>query len=121
MFARRILNSTDTLAGLRDKSLLLLGFAGAFRRSELVALTMNDIEHTPEGIKVIIRKSKTDQEGQGQTVAILNGTRFRVVEALTAWLNAANITDRYLFRPIKKGGQVQSMALTDRSVANNIK
>jgi integrase len=112
---------TDTLAGLRDKALLLLGFAGAFRRSELVAITMKDIERTPEGIKVIIRKSKTDQDGQGQTVAILNGTRFRVVDALLAWLYAANINDGYLFRPIKKGGHLQARALTDRSVASIVK
>jgi site-specific recombinase XerD len=112
---------TDTLAGLRDKALLLLGFAGAFRRSELVALTLDDIEHTHEGIKVIIRKSKTDQEGQGQIIAIPNGTRFRVVDTLMAWLQVADITEGYLFRPIKKGSKVQPMALTNRSVANIVK
>lgn len=112
---------TNTLIGLRDKALLLLGFAGAFRRSELVALTVKDIERTPEGIKVIVRKSKTDQEGQGQMVAILNGSRFRVVDSLLAWLSAANINDGYLFRHIKKGGHVQPMALTDRSVATIVK
>lgn len=111
----------NTLIGLRDKALLLLGFAGAFRRSELVALTVKDIERTPEGIKVIVRKSKTDQEGQGQMVAILNGSRFRVVDTLMAWLSAANIADGYLFRSIKKGGQVQQEALSDRSVANIVK
>ena len=116
-----ITHCPDTLARLRDKALLLLGFAGAFRRSELVALTINDIEHTPEGIKVTIRKSKTDQEGQGQTIAILNGIRFRVVDALTAWLYMANITEGHLFRSIKKGDHVQSMPLTDRSVANIVK
>ncbi|HEU5366665.1 MAG TPA: site-specific integrase [Hanamia sp.] len=112
---------SDTLTGLRDKALLLLGFAGAFRRSELVALKVNDIERTPEGIKVTIRKSKTDQEGQGQMIAILNGSRLRVVDALMAWLDAANITEGYLFRPIKKGGKVQLTGLTDRSVANIVK
>lgn len=116
-----IAHCPDTLTGLRDKALLLLGFAGAFRRSELVALTVNDIERTPEGIKVTIRKSKTDQDGLGQMVAILNGTRFRVVDVLIAWLNAANITEGYLFRPIKKGGYVKTEALTDRSVASIVK
>lgn len=111
----------NTLIGLRDKALLLLGFAGAFRRSELIALTINDIERTSEGIKVIIRKSKTDQEGQGQLIAILNGTRLRVVDSLINWLNAARIEDGFLFRQIKKGGAVQSTALTDRSVAIIIK
>jgi site-specific recombinase XerD len=119
--ASMIAHCPDTLIGLRDKALLLLGFAGAFRRSELVALTINDIERTPEGIKVTIRKSKTDQEGQGQAVAILNGTCFRVVDELMRWLYAANITDGYLFRPIKKGGKVQPMVLTDRSVAIIVK
>lgn len=112
---------SSTLTGLRDKALLLLGFAGAFRRSELVALKISDIERTPEGIKVTIRKSKTDQESQGQVIAILNGTRFRIVETLYTWLNKANIHDGYLFRPIKKGGQVQSVALTGRSIANIVK
>jgi site-specific recombinase XerD len=112
---------TNTVMGLRDKALLLLGFAGAFRRSELVALTVKDIERTPEGIKIIVRKSKTDQEGQGQIVAILNGARFRVVETLYAWLNKANIREGHLFRSIKKGGQVQQVALSDRSVANIVK
>jgi site-specific recombinase XerD len=116
-----IAHCPDTLAGRRDKALLLLGFAGAFRRSELVALTVNDIERTPEGIKVTIRKSKTDQEGEGQVIAIPNGTRFRGVDSLMAWLDAANITEGYLFRPIKKGGLVQTMALTDRSVASIVK
>lgn len=116
-----IAHCPDTLIGLRDKALLQLGFAGAFRRSELVALTCNDIERTPEGIKVTIRKSKTDQEGQGQIIAILNGTRFRVVDTLFTWLETANITKGNLFRSIKKGGHVQSLALTDRSVANIVK
>lgn len=58
-----IMHCSNTLTGLRDKALLLLGFAGALRRSELVSLITNDIERTPEGLKIIIRKSKTDQEG----------------------------------------------------------
>lgn len=111
----------NSLIGLRDKALLLLGFAGAFRRSELVALTVKDIERTPEGMKVTVRKSKTDQEGLGQVVAILNGSRFRVVDTLMAWLSAANITDGYLFSPVKKGNKVQSMSLTGRSVATIVK
>ena len=112
---------TDTLAGLRDKALLLLGFAGAFRRSELVGLTTNDIERTPEGIRVTIRKSKTDQEGQGQVVAILNGARFRVVDTLLAWLDAAEITEGYLFQPINQWGQRRPTPLTGKSVAKLVK
>jgi site-specific recombinase XerC len=56
-----------SLKGMRDRALLLLGFAGAFRRSELVALDVADIEETEDGLRVLIRRSKTDQEGQGET------------------------------------------------------
>ena len=98
----------NTITGLRDKALLLLGFAGAFRRSELVALTMSDIERTPEGIKVMIRKSKTDQEGQGQIIAILNGARFRVVDALNAWLFAADISEGHLSARLGKVAMCKS-------------
>src|SRR3984885_1749568 len=63
----------DTLAGLRDRALLLLGFAGAFRRSELVALTVADIADAKTGLLVTIRRSKTDQEGEGITIAIARG------------------------------------------------
>lgn len=111
----------DTLVGLRDRALLLLGFGGALRRSELVALTVSDIEHTPEGLRIIIRKSKTDQEGQGQTIAVLNGPHLRIADTLETWLEAAGITEGHLFRAVRKGGKVGSTALTDRSVANIVK
>ena len=109
-----------TLIGLRDKALLLIGFAGAFRRSELVALKFDDIERTPEGIRVIIRKSKTDQMGEGQLIAIPNGTKFRVVDRFT-WLDKAGIKEGYLFRSIKKGGSIQDEGLSTRSVADIVK
>ena len=63
------LAAPDSLKGFRDRALLLLGFAGAFRRSELVALDVADLEETEDGLKVIIRRSKTDQEGHGETIA----------------------------------------------------
>lgn len=110
-----------TLAGKRDKALLALGFAGAFRRSELVALTVADLEESAEGVRVHIRKSKTDQAGQGHVIAIPNGGRLQVVETVRDWLQAAGITSGPLFRPISKGGSVSGAALTDRSVANIVK
>ena len=116
-----IANCPETLIGLRDKALLLIGFAGAFRRSELVALTVNDIERTPEGIKITIRKSKTDQEGQGQLIGILNGTRFRAVDALYNWLHKSGIKEGFLFRRIRKGNSVQIAPLTDHAVAVIVK
>jgi site-specific recombinase XerD len=111
----------DTLGGLRDRALILLGFAGAFRRSELVALTVADLVETPEGYRVTIRHSKTDQEGAGQEVAIPRGARLRAVEAIQVWLAAAGITDGPLFRPVAKGGRVLPQALTAESVANIVK
>ncbi len=110
-----------TTLGVRDKALLLLGFAGAFRRSELVALTMKDIERTPEGIKVTIRKSKGDQEGKGQTIAILNGTRFRVVDHLFFWLKQAGIKEGLIFRSVLKSGKVQDKPLMAKDVARLVK
>ena len=63
----------DSLKGLRDRALILLGLAGAFRRSEVVALDIADIEETDAGLRATIRRSKTDQEGHGQTIAIVRG------------------------------------------------
>jgi site-specific recombinase XerD len=68
-----VATAPDRLSGLRDRALLLLGFAGAFRRSELVALDVADIEETQTGLLVTIRRSKTDQEAVGRTIAITRG------------------------------------------------
>jgi integrase len=83
----------DDLRGLRDRAILLLGFAGALRRSELVALDVSDLEETPEGLLVRIRRSKTDQEGAGDFVSIPHGSRLRPVAGVKAWLQAAGITE----------------------------
>ena len=90
----------DLLAGRRDRALLALGFAGAFRRSELVALTVADLAAVSDGYRVTIRRSKTDQEGQGQEIAVPRGFRLRPVEAVQGWLQAAGITGGPVFRPI---------------------
>jgi integrase len=108
--------------GLRDKALLLVGFAGALRRSELVALDVSDLEEGTEGVIVRIRRSKIDQEGVGDFVSIPYGSRLRPVRALKDWLEAASITEGPLFRPIRRGGAVVEIErLTDRSVANILK
>ncbi len=109
------------LRGLRDRALLVLGFAGALRRSELVALDVTDLEETPEGLLVRIRRSKTDQEGAGDFVSIPHGSRLRPVAAVKAWLEAAGITEGPIFRSIKKGGLLTLARLTDSSVAEIIK
>ena len=110
-----------TLATLRDRALLLLGFAGAFRRSELVALDLADIEQVAEGLRVTIRRGKTDQEGAGAVIAIVPGEVACPVTALLEWVRAANISDGPVFRSVRRGDHVQGERLTDRSVANIIK
>jgi integrase len=111
----------DTLRGKRDRALLALGFAGAFRRSELVALAVEDLTETPNGYRVTIRHSKTDQEGAGQEIAIPRGTRLRPVEAVRAWLEAAGIAEGPVFRPINRGGRVVAATLTAESAAQVVK
>jgi site-specific recombinase XerD len=111
----------DGLTGLRDRALLLIGFAGAFRRSELVALDVADIEETETGLLVTIRQSKTDQEGAGDVIALARGDVACPVKALRAWLQAAGIEGGAIFRPIGKASKLRSGRLTDRSVANIVK
>lgn len=111
----------DNLRGHRDRALLLLGFSGAFRRSELVALNVEDIQEEPDGLRVRIRRSKTDQEGCGEEVAIYRGGRLRAVEALQSWLRAAKITTGPVFRPLTRNERVRPQALSTKSVALIVK
>jgi site-specific recombinase XerD len=109
------------LSSLRDRALLLLGFAGAFRRSELAALNFEDLEEIGDGLRITIRQSKTDQEGRGTVIAIPWGKVACPVKALKAWLHATGITNGPVFRPIAKGERLLDSRLTDRSVANIVK
>jgi len=111
----------DTLIGKRDRALLALGFAGAFRRSELCALQVDDLAEVPDGLRILIRRSKTDQEGQGQEVAIPRGYRLRPVEAVQTWLAAAEISTGPVFRAVALGGKVSDAALVDDSASRIVK
>lgn len=111
-----------TLTGKRDRALLALGFSGAFRRSELVALDVADLVDDRDGLRVRIRQSKTDQEGRGQDIAIPHGRHIRPVALVKDWLAAAGFTEGPVFRPISRSGKVRGSArLTDRSVADLVK
>lgn len=110
----------DTLRGKRDRALLLLGFAGAFRRSELVALEIADLAFEPDGMRVLIRRSKTDQDGQGQEIAIPCGTKLRPVAAVQDWIKVAGITSGPLLRSVDRHGKARG-ALTPQSVALVVK
>jgi integrase len=113
----------DSLIGLRDRALLLLGFAGAFRRSELVALTVADLAFHGDGLTVTLRRSKTDQAGAGRQVGIPYGSHRETcpVRAVQAWLAAAGISEGPVFRGITRHGQVQPAALSDKAVALIVK
>lgn len=83
----------DTLKDVRDRALIAFGMASALRRSELVALTVADLERVPNGLRVRITRSKTDQEGKGAVIAVPDGRRLRPVAHLFAWLERAGITE----------------------------
>ena len=109
----------DGPKGTRDRALLLIGFAGALRRSELVALNVADIEPVWRGIVVHLKSSKTDQNGQGQTIAIPCGrTRWCAVDALATWLQESGISDGAIFRPIDRHGRVHDTRLSGEAVSN---
>ncbi|WP_442582522.1 tyrosine-type recombinase/integrase [Mesorhizobium sp. ASY16-5R] len=114
-------HSAHTMQGMRDRALILLGMAGAFRRSELVALDASDLAFTDKGLDVTIRRSKTDQEGEGYTVAIPNGESLRPVAVVRAWLDAAGITEGPLFRPVNKSSAVSGERLSGWAVAKIVK
>ncbi len=109
----------DTLAARRDRALLLLGFAGAFRRDELVALRVEDVEWTDDGLRPHLRSSKTDQVGAGREVGIVRGQHPQTcpVRALRAWLDAAGIDAGPLFRPVNRHDQIAPAQLTPSAVA----
>jgi site-specific recombinase XerD len=112
---------TDTLKGKRDKALLLVGFAGAFRRSELVALQVEDCRINGT-LRITIRKSKTDQEGEGRlkTIPAIGGNLCPVA-ALQDWLDTAEITSGPVFRRMDRHGNLYPDPITAQVVSHVVK
>jgi integrase len=108
------------LKGLRDRALLLLGFAAACRRSELVALDWSDIEECDAGLRITIHRSKGDQEGNGVTIGVVKGSTACPVAALRAWREAAGVVSGPVFRSVRKGGRLGER-LSDQSVSDIVK
>jgi integrase len=98
----------NRLKDIRDRALLLVGFAGGFRRSELVSLDICDVAAVRQGIVVTLRRSKTDQDGIGRKIGIpyARGS-WCPVAALQQWVGESNITEGALFRPIDRHGRMQ--------------
>ena len=114
----------DDLRGSRDRALLLVGFAGGMRRSEIIGLDMEDVAIEPEGLAVTIRRSKTDQEGQGRLIGIVRGARGPLTDPVAAiedWRAAAGIESGPLFREVDRAGRVGAGRLSDRAVARIVK
>lgn len=113
----------DTLLGTRDRALLLIGFCGALRRSELVGLDVGDLKFVPEGLALTLRRSKTDQEGEGVVKGIPLGTCAATcpVRAAQAWIKAASIKEGPLFRPIDRHGTVRGKRLNGSDIAVIVK
>ena len=113
----------ETIIGRRDAALLLLGFAGAFRRSELVALEVSDIGEAPQGIIVTLRRSKTDQEGKGYTLAIPFGRQELTcpVRAVRRWREISGVASGPLLRSVDRHGNVGKRAMHPESVAAVVK
>jgi site-specific recombinase XerD len=121
---RAMVEATDAgLIGLRDRALILLGFAGAFRRSELVGLSVDDGVFGKDGLTVTLRRSKTDQEGAGRKIGIPYGSNPETcpVRNLQSWIEQADVSGGPLFRSINRHGQVQPGGLSGIDVARVVK
>ncbi len=117
-----MVSNLQGIKGICDKALLLIGFAGAFRRSELASLQYSDIEFVQQGVLVHLRRSKTDQAGQGRKIAIpyARGIICPVI-ALREWLQHSGITEGPIFRNINRHGQIGAQMILPQSVALVIK
>jgi site-specific recombinase XerD len=109
------------IAGKRDRAILLLGFSLAARRSEIVALDVDDLEECPEGLRVRIKKSKTDQESKGVTIPVCRGSIACPVQALREYLDAAGIVSGPVFRRILRGDHPTDRRLTAQTIAKIVK
>jgi integrase len=112
----------DSIRDQRDRALLLIGFAGGLRRSELVGLDLADLEFVREGLVLTLRRSKTDQEGRGRRIGIPHARgRWCPVREVQAWVEAVEIEEGSLFRSLRKGGAVSSDRLSGEAVSALIK
>ncbi len=107
---------------IRDRAILLVGFAGGFRRSELVQLDVEDIRHVRQGVVITIRRSKTDQAGMGREIGIpFARGRFCPVKALEEWLQFSGTEDGAIFSSVNRYGRVGVGRLTGEAVAGVVK
>ena len=108
---------------IRDRTIILIGFSGGFRRNEIVSLNYDDLDFVPEGLKINLRRSKTDQFGEGFTKALpyFDNSQYCPVVSLKKWIQISNISTGALFRRFSKGSKLSENRLTDQTVALLIK
>ena len=113
----------EDIKKLRDRSIILIGFSGGFRRNEIVSLNFDDLDFVEEGLKIQIRKSKTDQFGEGSVKALpyFDNAEYCPVISLKNWLKISKINSGPLFRRFVKGSKLSVNRLTDQTVALLIK
>ena len=113
----------EDIKKLRDRSIILIGFSGGFRRNEIVSLDYDDLDFVEEGLKIQIRRSKTDQFGEGLVKALpyFNSSKYCPVVSLKNWIEISKIESGPLFRRFVKGSKLSKNRLTDQTVALLIK
>ena len=113
----------EEIKKLRDRTLILIGFSGGFRRNEIVALDYDDLDFVPEGLKISIRRSKTDQFGEGMIKALpyFDSSQYCPVVSLKDWITVSKINSGSLFRRFSKGSRLTENRLTDQTIALLIK
>jgi integrase len=123
MLRSMIEHTPDTLTGTRDRAVLVLGFGGMFRRSELVALKIEDVKISGSHMTITITRSKTDQEGKGKLkhFTLLRDEQLCPLRAVQAWVTQAGIDEGYLFRPIDRWGKLREHKLSTESIAQIVK
>jgi site-specific recombinase XerD len=113
----------EEIKKLRDRSIILIGFSGGFRRNEIVSLDYDDLDFVPEGLKINIKGSKTDQFGEGSKKALpyFDNSQYCPVVSLKNWIEITKINSGALFRRFSKGSKLTDKRLTDQTVALLIK
>ena len=125
---KQIINVIDSckneeIKKFRDRSLILIGFSGGFRRNEIVSLDYEDLDFVTEGLKINLRRSKTDQFGEGAVKGLpyFDNSEYCPVLSLQKWIEVSNIKSGPLFRRFSKGSKLTENRLTDQTVALLIK
>ena len=114
---------TDEIKKIRVRTIILIGFSGGFRRNEIVSLDYDDLDFVPEGLKITLKRSKTDQFGEGTLKGLpyFDSSQYCPVLSLKKWIETSNINSGPLFRRFSKGSKLTENKLTDQTVALLIK